>query len=316
MVSLRTASIVWIAAASLAVGQETTKRGYLGVVTTPAAEGEVVISVDPNGPAAAAGIKVGHLLLRVDSQPITAQNTLRMQMQSRKAAQIVGLTFRDSTGKVEDRSVTLRERPLRPAFPRSNYQPPDDDDADWQAVPNDRGFVAQAQFAQPGPRPMLGVTVIDADPRLREQLKLGNASGVVISEVRPNTPAFEAKLQVNDLVQAIDNQPVTATIDLQRIVSAVKPESQVKLKILRDGKQIEIPVTVKTMTAPMTPGFPGMAMAPGGDLANQVIELRQRVATLEARIQALEQRIGGQPGAPGNLKAPNPAPPARTKTFP
>jgi S1-C subfamily serine protease len=320
MVSLRSAAIVWTTAASLAVGQETTKRGYLGVVTTPAAEGELVTSVDPQGPAAAAGIMVGHTILRFDSQPITAQNTLRAQMQSKKAAQVVRLTIRDAAGKVEEKTATLRERPTNPTFPRSNYRLFDDDD--MAAVPGFNDVIAQTQFMQPGPRPMLGVTVIDPDPRLREQMKLGDARGAMISEVRPNTPAFDAKLQVNDLVQAIDGKPVTATIDLQRIISTTKPDSQVKLKVLRDGKSIEVPVTVKTMTAPTmggTPGgFPsmGMAMAPNADLVNQVNELKQRVATLEARIQALERQVGGQPGAPGNLKAPVQPPPARTKSIP
>jgi len=328
MILLRTALVVWLTTAGFAAAQEATrqvepaKRGYLGVVTTPTVDGELIVSIDAQGPAAAAGIKVGDTLLKIDAQPITSRNSLRMQMQSKKAAQSVGLSVRDATGNVQEKSVTLRERPaaaLNPLFPRSNYQPPDEDDGDWRSAPGFRDFVAQAQFMQSGPRPMLGVTVLDADPRLREQLKLGNAMGVVISEVRPNTPAADAKLQVNDLVQAIDNQPVTATVDLQRIVASAKPDSQVKLKILRGGQTIEVPVTVKTMTVPnmsgMPSGFSGMATAPSGDLVNQVNELKQRVAMLEARLQAMEQRFGGATGQPGVGGPPalkgTPSPPAR-----
>jgi len=320
MVSLRTTSIVWITAASLASAQETTKRGYLGVITTPTVDGELVTSVDAQGPAAAAGVKVGHTLLRLDAQPLTSQNSLRAQMQSKKAAQVVTITIRDGAGKVEDKTVTLRERPTISTFPRSNYRRPGDDD-DWTEVPGFNDLINQTQFLQPGPRPMLGVTVIDPDPRLREQLKLGDVKGALISEVRPNTPAFDAKLQANDFVTAINDQPLNATIDLQRIISTTKADSQVKLKILRDGKPMDVMVTVKTMTAPGIGGMSGlppmgMGTAPNADLVNQINELKQRVATLEARIQTLEQRLGAQPGVPGTLKTPPQPAPTRPRTNP
>ena len=54
MTALRTAT-VWLAAAGLAAAQDAAQRGYLGVVTVRSPDGELVVSIDPQGPAAAAG---------------------------------------------------------------------------------------------------------------------------------------------------------------------------------------------------------------------------------------------------------------------
>jgi membrane-associated protease RseP (regulator of RpoE activity) len=175
-----------------------------------------------------------------------------------------------------------------------------DDDAQGFA-----DYITQAQFLQPsGPRPMLGVTVADPDPQLREQLKLGAAPAVVISEVRPGTPAADAKLQTNDVIQAVNGQPVTNTMDLQKLVGAAKPDAPVKLKILRAGQTLDVPVTVKVMAPPeprgFPPGFSGMmGSGSNADLVNEINALKQRVQMLEARVRALEQRAGAMPSGPG-----------------
>jgi len=298
MTALRTATAVWLTAGGLAVAQDAAKRGYLGVGTASAGVGERVVAVDPLGPAAAAGLKAGDVIVKLDNLVIDAVNTLRVQLNSRKTGQSVSVTFRDAAGNLQTRNVTLRDRSAAdPAQPRSLYRLFDDDEPV-------SGDIVQMQFLQPpGPRPMLGVTVLDATPEFRERLKLGNATGVIISEVRPNTPAADAKLQVNDFVQAIDNRPVTSAAEVQQIIGSTKPDTPVKLKVLRNGQAIEVPVTVKSLAMPGMPGpqrVPGMGgmggmMGPGvnADLVNQVNELRQRVQMLEARVQQLEARAGG-----------------------
>ena len=202
------------------------RRDISASSTAPAPDGERVVTIDPQGPAAAAGIKVGDTLVKFDGQSLTPQNSLVTQMRPKKAAQNVTLSVRDSAGNVEEKSVTLRERST--ALPRIEGRMP----ADSDRVPGLVDMIDRAQFMQPGPRPMLGVTVAEVDPDLRERLKLGNVTGVLINEVRANTPAADAKLQANDVIQSVDNQQVTNPAELQRIVAGAKPDSQVKLKSL------------------------------------------------------------------------------------
>lgn len=292
--------------AAAPTAQEPAKRGYLGVMVSNREPGSIAIEqLDPQGAAAAAGLKAGDVIIKVDGQAVSDHIKLNELVNARRAGQSVTLSVRGADGNVVEKQVTLRDRPM----PTTRNYAQFDDDPNGNALRIDE-MIRQAQFGQPpmGPRPMLGVTVMDADPGLRDQLKMGNVNGAVIGEVRPGTPAAEAKLQVNDVVTAIDATAVASAADLQRIVGSAKPDSKVTLKVFRDGKTIDVPVTIKTMTMPsipgMDPGFGGR-MPPLGDPFAEIRALKQRIDQLEARVRALEGGRG--PGAP----APQTKPPAQ-----
>ena len=83
--------------------------------------------------------------------------------------------------------------------------------------------------------------------------------GVLVEQVELNSPADEASLQGGykptlisgqpltlggDIITAIDNQPVSSMEDLQTFLQQAEPGQKVTLTILRDGKQIEVPMTL------------------------------------------------------------------------
>ena len=317
MRSMRMVAVVALAAAGSAMAQENNtrtvqepvKRGYLGAATTPInAGGELIVDLDPQGAAAAAGLKVGDVILKVDNQTLSLQRKLVEQMKDRNANQAVTLSVKDATGNVVEKSITLRDRVMfgEPRRIQSNYGR-NDDDLKRERMRVDE-MLQQAQFGQPpaGPRPMLGVTIRNVDPGFREQFKLGEVNGAVIGDVRPGSPAADAKLQVNDVVTQIDATAIASPADLQKVIGAVKPDSKVTLKVFRDGKTIDVPVTVKSMTMP---AFPGMSSGFSGtaapiDLFGEINALKQRVEALEARVRVLE---GGRGSPPAPMKTP-PAP--------
>lgn len=73
-------------------------RGYLGIAVQPAAvpaalseqrgQGALVVAVDDGGPAAAAGILVGDVVIAIDGQPITGPDQLRLALFDRPGAAI------------------------------------------------------------------------------------------------------------------------------------------------------------------------------------------------------------------------------------
>ncbi len=69
----------------------------------------------------------------------------------------------------------------------------------------------------------LGVGVAPAD------------NGVTVSEVKPDTPAGAAGLQVGDVITAIGSEPVTDSASLQKAVDAHKPGDTIALTLKRDG---------------------------------------------------------------------------------
>jgi S1-C subfamily serine protease len=75
-------------------------------------------------------------------------------------------------------------------------------------------------------------------PRLAR--RLGRGSGVEIVQVVDGSPAAEAGLRPEDLVVELDGSPVTDVGDIQRLMVVEKIGSPLSLKILREGRELEL----------------------------------------------------------------------------
>lgn len=97
-------------------------------------------------------------------------------------------------------------------------------------------------------RYVLGVQCEECGELLRSHLKLGN-KGLVILEVREETPAAEAGLKKDDIILSINGKDLDS---LSRLVATVSESdgSPVKLIVLRAGDQQEISVTPRKMQVP------------------------------------------------------------------
>ena len=75
-------------------------------------------------------------------------------------------------------------------------------------------------------------------PRLAR--KLGRASGVEVVQVADDSPAGAAGLRSEDLIVELDGEPVTDVADLQRLMVVEKIGAAVSLKVLRQGRELEL----------------------------------------------------------------------------
>ncbi|MBL8811325.1 MAG: PDZ domain-containing protein [Planctomycetaceae bacterium] len=98
-------------------------------------------------------------------------------------------------------------------------------------------------------RLVIGVQCEEATELLRGHLKLG-AAGVVVLEVRDETPAAEAGIQKNDIVVSIDEKPVGTKEELVEAVTG-SDGKELHLEILRAGDKQKITVTPKKMKVPV-----------------------------------------------------------------
>ena len=93
----------------------------------------------------------------------------------------------------------------------------------------DRGRVA---------RGFLGVDLRDLDPDSRASRNLApDAQGVVVMRAERGSPGAKAGLRSNDLITALDHQPITSRVQCNRIISSKSPGEKVAIKILRDGHE-------------------------------------------------------------------------------
>jgi serine protease Do len=93
-------------------------------------------------------------------------------------------------------------------------------------------------------RGYLGVRMRTLTPELAEGRDLEVDRGALIVEVRPDTPAERGGLQVGDVVVEFGGQPIREDRDLQFRVADAKVGSTAELKILRDGKERRLEVTL------------------------------------------------------------------------
>lgn len=95
-------------------------------------------------------------------------------------------------------------------------------------------------------RGFLGVIMQPIDANLAKSFSLEKNEGALVAEVSKDSPAENAGIQQGDVILKYNNLPVSNIGSLKRAVALMSPGTNVKLTVLREGKQVEIPVTVGT----------------------------------------------------------------------
>jgi S1-C subfamily serine protease len=105
----------------------------------------------------------------------------------------------------------------------------------------------------------IGVTTQDLYPQLADRLGIDADSGALISKVIDGGPADEAGVQGGDqtidfqgsqvraggdVVTAVNDQEITSSQDLPRLISLLDPGDKVTLDIIRDGESQQVEVTL------------------------------------------------------------------------
>jgi serine protease Do len=93
-------------------------------------------------------------------------------------------------------------------------------------------------------RGWIGVGIQDIDPATRDALDLGNRKGVLISDVYKGQPADKAGLQRGDIVCSINGKETGTASQLRNTVATCKPGNPVPLVVLRNGKEINLTMTI------------------------------------------------------------------------
>lgn len=91
----------------------------------------------------------------------------------------------------------------------------------------------------------LGVTTLRLTSAGAKAFGLERAdAGLVVADVAGAGPAAAAGIQPGDIVLGMAGSPAVAAPDVNRRVWYMAPGSSVRLRLLRDGRQIELPITL------------------------------------------------------------------------
>jgi serine protease Do len=90
----------------------------------------------------------------------------------------------------------------------------------------------------------LGISMNDVTPENASFFNLPDATGALVSQVTPDSPASMAGLKSGDVLRKLDGNKIENASALQVAVSEMRPGNAIELGILRDGKPETIHVTV------------------------------------------------------------------------
>jgi len=96
-------------------------------------------------------------------------------------------------------------------------------------------------------RAWLGVYIQEVTPELAQSFGLKEAKGALVSQVVKGSPAEKAGIKPGDIILEFNGKVVEDWNQLPLMVSLQKPGERVKVKIYRDGKTLELWVTLGTM---------------------------------------------------------------------
>lgn len=197
-------------------------RGYLGVqleeLTPELAHqfnvqlnsGVLVNQVEPDTPAAKAGLKEGDIIQTFNGKRAESRDQLRLMVADTAPGSEVTLGI-VREGRPQTVRVKVDERPSDLA----------------EGLGGGRGRV-------PSQSTLRGITVQNLTPSIRDQLGLSpNTHGVVITGLEPDSPAAQVGLQTGDVIQSISRQPVNSVNDFNRL--AAQARGDVLLRVNRQG---------------------------------------------------------------------------------
>jgi len=129
------------------------------------------------------------------------------------------------------------------------------------AIPIDVAISVSKQLRTSGrvARGQLGVQVQQIGSDDARGLGLPDSSGALVADVQAGSAAEKAGLQAGDVIRAVNGTTIGQSSDLPPIIGSMAPGTRVDLSILRDGKTLQVPVTL----AKLDDGAPALAQSAG-----------------------------------------------------
>jgi serine protease Do len=129
-------------------------------------------------------------------------------------------------------------------------------------------------------RPYLGVSMVAVEPEDAEYYGLPRTSGVLVQAVPDDGPAAAAGIRQEDVIVAVDDEPVERPSQLQSIIAQKRPGDRVQVRFYRDGQPREIAVRLgETDLGPRTPATARAEPRMDERLGIQVAPLDEEIAS-------------------------------------
>ena len=204
-------------------------RGYLGIISRASQPGQqaatdqgvVVEDVMPGSPAAQAQLQSGDIIRKFNGHDVNNIIALRNMVGQAELNKNVELGIvRD--GKPLKVTTQIKEQPQD--YQTSNVSP--------RRAPSQSQDPGQSNDEEISNGPLASIQVNELTPEMSHQLDLpNNVRGVVVTGVDPDSGV--AELQKGDVIEEINQQPVTSVSDYNKIAASLDPSQPQVLSVCR-----------------------------------------------------------------------------------
>src|SRR5205809_3553063 len=179
-------------------------------------KGVVVRTIEADAPANKSDLRPLDVITKVDGIPVTTDTQLQREILKKKIGQAVQLTVWRK-GQTIEIPVTTGELPNEIARASNEIAPPE------QGRPEDVG--------------KLGLQVQDITKEISERLHLGDARGVIVTDVADNSIAAAQGIEREDVITEVDGKPVANVRSFREALGKADPKRGVLLYLDRQGSK-------------------------------------------------------------------------------
>tara|TARA_A100000164_G_scaffold280852_1_gene253203 strand:+ start:82 stop:1512 length:1431 start_codon:yes stop_codon:yes gene_type:complete len=149
------------------------------------------------------------------------------------------------------------------------------------AIPINQAISIKDQLISHGKvtRSVLGVYIQNVNEELAESFGLKDNGGILISEIVEGSAAEEAGLQGGDIIVEFEGKPTGKLGTFRNKVATTKPDTEVNLKIFRDGKYKKIKVITRAMD-----------VVSSNELSNEIDELLNEIGIKVTSLESDEAK--------------------------
>ncbi len=175
-----------------------------------AANGVVIMSVEPGSPAEKAGLKGGDVITSVNGTAVKSGNDLVNPIAQAPIGSKVKLNYvRD--GQAKEATATVEDRTR--VFPNSAGRM---NDSQNDSTP--------AEF---------GLRVDSLTPERANRIGMEGQKGVLVTDVEPASFADDLNFSRGDVISEVNRQPVSSVAEYKAAIGKLKPGQNVVFKVLR-----------------------------------------------------------------------------------